>query len=77
MIGKISIIPSKHYLLDHSDVEWGLVINTIISPSKTMLNKRYGKQRITYIKNFKSFKIKIHAEKTINNEIIVINAFKN
>lgn len=76
-IGKISIKPTKHYLLHHSDVEWDLVITTILSPTKTRLNKRYGKNRFTYIKKFKKFVIEIHVEKDPIEDIIwIINAFK-
>ena len=76
-IGKISIRPTKHYILHHLDVEWDLVIKTILSPTKTRLNKRHGKNRFTYIKKFKKFVIELHVEKDpIENIIWVINAFK-
>ncbi|MBI2668199.1 hypothetical protein HYX17_05535 [Candidatus Woesearchaeota archaeon] len=76
-IGKISIIPSKHYKIYHSDVPWPLVITTILSPTKSHPSKRHGKQRFTYIKIFKEHVIEIHAEKDpIEDIITVINAFK-
>ena len=76
-IGKISIKPTKHYLLHHSGVEWDLVITTILSPAKTRQDKRHGKNHFTYIKKFKEFVIEIHSEKNpIDDVIWVINAFK-
>ena len=76
-IGKISIRPTEHYLLYHSDVNWDLVIKTVLSPDKSRPNKRLGKNRFTYIKYFKDFIIEIHAKKdSIENLIWVINAFK-
>ena len=76
-IGKINIRPTEHYFLYHSDVSWDLVIKTILSPTKSRLNKRRGKDRFTYIKYFKDHVIEIHVKKDeINNIIWVINAFK-
>jgi len=76
-IGKISIRPTKHYQIHHSDVEWDLVIAAILSPTKTRQNKRHGKNRFTYIRRYKEFTIEIHAERDPIEEIIwVINAFK-
>lgn len=76
-ISKISIRPTKHYLLEHVDVSWDLVIKTILSPSKSRLNKRKGKDRFTYIKYFKDFVIEVHVKKNqVENTIWVINAFK-
>ena len=76
-VSKISIRPTKHYLLKHADVSWDLVINTILSPSKSKLNKRKGKDRFTYIKYFKDFVIEVHVKKDqVENTILVINAFK-
>ena len=49
-IGKISIQPTKHYLRDHSDVDWILVIKAILSPTKIHQNKRHGKNRWTYMR---------------------------
>jgi len=77
IIGKISIKPTDHYDLYHSDVGWHLVIKTILSPSKVHPNKRHGKQRYTYIKRFKKYVIEVHTEKDPIEDIIwVINAFK-
>jgi|TARA_Y100000294_G_C8517677_1_gene321563 hypothetical protein len=76
-IGKISIRPTKHYLLEHSDVEWDLVVTTILSPTKTHPNKRLGKDRFTYIKKFKNYIIEVHTKNDyIEDKIWVINAFK-
>lgn len=76
-IGKISIRPTKHFHLYHSDVEWDLVIGTILSPTKTRQNKRHGKNRFTYIKRFKKYVIEVHIERDFIEDIIwVINAFK-
>ncbi len=77
VIGKISIKPTDHYLLYHADVSWDLVIKTILSPTKTRINKRKGKDRYTYIKYFKEFTIELHVKKDLIEDIIwVINAFK-
>jgi len=76
-IGKISIKPTKHYQMDHSDVEWDLVVMTILSPDNVRQNKRYGKDRFTYIKKFKEFIIEVHIKRDFVEDIIwVINAFK-
>ena len=75
--GKISIRPTDHYKLEHSDVDWNLVIKTILSPTKTHPNKRYGKDRFTYVKVFQDFYVEIHTKNDyVNNIIWVINAFK-
>ncbi len=76
-IGKISIRPTDHYLAYHSDVDWDLVVRTVLSPNKVHLNKRHGKNRLTYIKISKDYVVEIHAEKDQIEEIIwIINAFK-
>ncbi|MFH1316918.1 MAG: hypothetical protein ABII01_05350 [Candidatus Woesearchaeota archaeon] len=75
--GKISIKPTKHFLLEHSDVEWDLVVITILLPTKTHPNARQGKDRFTYIKKYKKFVIEVHTKNDeINGLIWVINAFK-
>lgn len=77
IIGKANIRPTKHYWLYHSDVEWDLVVLTVISPTKTRVNEVRGKNRFGCIKKFKKFVIKVHAERDeINNIVWVINAFK-
>lgn len=77
IVSKINIGPTKHYLLYHADVEWDLVIKTILSPTKSRLNKRMGKDRFTYTKYFKDYVIEIHVKKDpIENIIWIINAFK-
>ncbi|MDP1695204.1 MAG: hypothetical protein Q8L34_06730 [Candidatus Woesearchaeota archaeon] len=77
VIGKISIKPTDHYLLYHADVSWDLVVKTILSPKKSRLNKRKGKDRYTYIKYFKEYIIELHVKKDRVEDIIwVINAFK-
>ena len=76
-IGKISIRPTKHYLQEHSEVDWCLVVTTILSPHKTHQNKRLGKDRFTYIKRYKKYIIEVHTKNDhIENHIWVINAFK-
>lgn len=76
-IGKISIRPTKHYQIHHSDVEWDLIVTTILSPNRVRPSKRHGKNRFTYIKRFKKFIIEIHTERDFVEDIIwVINAFK-
>ncbi len=75
---KINIRPTEHYLRDHADVPWDLIIKTVLSPTKTHPNKRHGKNRITYIKAFDEFIIEIHAElDTVENVLYIINAFRN
>lgn len=77
VISKLSIRPTKHYLLYHSDVSWDLVIKTILSPTKVRLNKRLGKDRFTYIRYSKEFVVEIHVKRDPVEDIIwVINAFK-
>lgn len=76
-IGKISIRPTKHFQMHHSDVEWELVIMAILSPSNVHPSKRHGKNRFTYIKRFKVFVVEVHTERDAVEDIIwVINAFK-
>lgn len=77
VIGKISIRPTKHFLAHHADVEWDLVVLTILSPDKVNSNKRHGKNRFTYMKKFKEYLIEVHTEKEYTDDILwVINAFK-
>ena len=77
MFGKTSIRPTRHYLMFHSNVEWDLVIKTVLSPTKTRPNKRRGKNRYTYIKVFREFVIEIHAKiDQVENVVWIINAFK-
>ena len=76
-IAKINIKPSKHLLENHSDVSWDLAIRAVLSPDKTRLNKRKGKDRFTYVKYFKEFTIEVHTKNDMIESIIwVINAFK-
>ncbi|MBU2589440.1 MAG: hypothetical protein KKA65_04820 [Nanoarchaeota archaeon] len=76
-VGKVSIKPTNHYLIYHQDVEWCLVLITILSPTKTLKNLRYGKDRFTYIKQFKKYLIKVHTKfDEIEQIMYVINAFK-
>ena len=77
MIGKASIRPTAHYLMFHSDVEWELVVKTVLSPTKTRPNKRHGKNRFTYIRVSKKFVIEVHAEiDPVEQTIWIINAFR-
>ncbi|MBN2454766.1 hypothetical protein JXB11_04430 [Candidatus Woesearchaeota archaeon] len=74
---KSDIRPTGHYLLHHSDVEWELVTAAIISPTKTHPNRRRGKDRFTYIREFKKFSVEVHTKEDDSSCIIwVINAFK-
>ncbi len=76
-IGRISIQPTQHYLAYHGDVEWEVVVATILSPDKVMPSKRHGKNRFTYIKVFKEYASEIHVERDFVEDILwVINAFK-
>lgn len=78
IIGNIKIRPTKHYLRYHSDVEWSSVIRTILSPTETRANKKYGKDRFTYIQRTGKLIVEVHAEKDNVRRIIwVINAFKD
>jgi len=75
-ISKLSIRPTVHYLDYHSDVKWDLVIHTIMSPTKVLVDRRYGKDRMTYIKKTKNCIIKVHTKNDELEGIIwVINAF--
>jgi len=77
IIGKTSIKPTKHYQCYHADVPWDLVIKAILTPTKTHLNKRRGKDRFTYIKRYKKYLVEIHTKKDQANNIVwVINAFQ-
>ena len=76
MVFKAKIKPTKHYLEFHSGVEWDLVIESILTPTKSRLNKRRGKDRFTYIKRFRRFVIEVHVKKDSENNFWVINAFK-
>ncbi len=76
-IGKISIRPTRHYVTEHSDVDWETVVRTVLSPTKVHPNKRHGKNRWTYIKAFNESIVEVHVERDNVEEIIwVINAFK-
>ena len=73
MVTKSSIKPTPHYLRYHSDVEWDLVIRTVLSPSK--VRKERIEDRYTYVKKFKKFVVEVHAE--VKGQIVwIINAFK-
>jgi len=75
-IGKTNLIPTQHYIEFHSDVEWNLVFQTMVSPTKIFPNKRRGKNRYTYIKIYKKFIIELHVEYSKNkDEVYIINAF--
>ncbi|MFH0752161.1 MAG: hypothetical protein V1914_01030 [archaeon] len=74
-VGKTSIKPTKHYLEHHINVEWDKIILTILSPTKILLNKRHGKDRLTFIRKTKNSIIKVHAKREYDN-IWVINAFE-
>jgi hypothetical protein len=76
LVGKSSILPTKHYLLNHSDVKWDLVVLTILSPTKIRPNLRYGKDRFTYIKRFSKFVVELHVKRDdVDCLVWVINAF--
>ena len=76
-IGKNSIRPTDHYLLEHSDVSWDLIVKTILSPVKTHQNKHLGKDRFTYIKKFKKFVIEVHTKNDeMEGKVWVIKAFR-
>ncbi len=76
-IGKISIRPTEHYQRYHSDVDWDLVVRTVLSPTKVHPNKRHGKNRWTYLKAFSEYVVELHVERDMVEDIIwVINAFK-
>jgi len=76
-VNKASIRPTPHYLNFHSDVDWDLVVLSILSPTKTLPDKRFGKNRFTYIRKCgKGYIIKVHVEKDSDNTFWVINAFK-
>lgn len=69
-----SIKPTNHYLKYHSDVDWELVIKTILSPDKTRKEAKAG--RYTYVKRFTKFVVEVHCEFDETEMIIwIINAF--
>lgn len=71
----IKIRPTGHYLRYHAEVDWELVIRTILSPDKT--RKERIANRYTYIKRFKKFAIEVHVEYSVEELTMrVINAFK-
>ncbi len=71
----IKIRPTGHYLRYHADVDWELVIRTVLSPDKT--RKEKIETRYTYIKRFKKFAVEVHAEYSVEELTMwVINAFR-
>ena len=71
----IKIRPTGHYLRYHADVDWELVVRTILSPDKTRKEKIAN--RHTYIKRFKKFAVEVHVEYSVEELTMwVINAFK-
>lgn len=71
----IKVWPTGHYIKYHSDVDWELVIRTVLSPNK--VRKERIPNRYTYVKRFRKFVIEIHAEYSEEElAIYVINAFK-
>ena len=71
----IKVRPTEHYLKYHSDVDWELVVRTVLSPDK--IRKEKIKNRYTYIKRFERFAIEIHCEYSVEELTVwVINAFK-
>jgi hypothetical protein len=54
----IKIRPTEHYLKYHADVDWELVIRTILSPNKT--RKEKIAKRYTYVKRFEKFTVEVH-----------------
>jgi len=77
IVGKTSIKPTRHYQRFHADVSWDIVIEAILTPTKTHPNKRRGKDRFTYIKIYKKYLVEIHTKNDgVNNIIWVINAFQ-
>ena len=71
----IKVRPTEHYLKYHSDVDWELVVRTVLSPDK--IRKEKIKNRYTYIKRFEKFAIEIHCEYSVEELTVwVINAFK-
>lgn len=73
---KSKIMPTGHYQEFHCDVEWDLVIETLMCPTKSRPNRRRGDDRFTYIKRFRKFVIEVHVKKDADGNIWVINAFK-
>ncbi|MBI4174579.1 MAG: hypothetical protein HY517_02950 [Candidatus Aenigmarchaeota archaeon] len=71
----IKVRPTDHYIRNHSDVEWELVVRTVLSPNKVRAERIQN--RFTYVKRFKKFVVEIHAEYSdLELAIYVINAFK-
>jgi len=71
----IKVRPTSHYIKYHSDVEWELVIRTVLSPNK--VREERIQNRYTFVKRFRKFFIEVHAEYSDKELVIyVINAFK-
>ncbi len=70
-------LPTKHYEERHSDVEWELVLATLLTPTRWRPNRRRGKGRYTYEKEFDGFAVEVHIKIEVDGTAWVINAFKN
>lgn len=71
---KRSIRPTVHYLKYHSDVDWELVVLTLLSPTKTQ--KQRIANRYEVVRAFKKKVVTLHVERDDKqNAIWVINAF--
>lgn len=71
----IKVKPTGHYLKYHSDVDWELVVRTVLSPNKTRQERI--ENRYTYVKRFEKFAVEVHCEYSVEELTMwVINAFK-
>jgi hypothetical protein len=74
--GRSSVRPTHHFLEHHADVEWELVVLTIVCPTRWYPTPRIGKNRYTFIRIAKKHIIEIHASIDGDGNAWVINAFK-
>lgn len=71
----LKVRPTKHYLRYHIDVDWELVVRTVLSPDKIRRGKL--KNRYTYVKKFRKWVVEVHTEYSLEELTMwVINAFK-
>lgn len=74
--GKRTVRPTRHYIENHCDVDWDLVLLAVLSPTRTHPNSRRGKDRHTFLRTTKNGTIEVHAKIDNEGNAWVINAFR-
>jgi len=74
--GKRTVRPTRHYIENHSDVDWDAVLLTVLSPTWTHQNPRYGKDRHTFLRTTRNSTIEVHVKIDNEGNVWVINAFR-